>query len=80
MEQRTKHLASLLFTPIAFWIAASGPGLLVRFYGTHDTIDWATGPAAFIGIWLASGLVLAFQRQMSNMVGGRVLCVLLPGR
>ena len=47
-----------LFISVGGWLLAVGLYLLIRFYGTHDTMDWATGPAAMIAAWLVSGSVL----------------------
>lgn len=39
------------------WIGALGLYLLVRFYGTQDTMDWATTPGALFVLGLAVGTI-----------------------
>ncbi len=48
------RLQSLLWNVVA-WILALGLYLLVRFYGTQDVMDWATGPRALIVLWIVVG-------------------------
>ena len=50
------QLGSLLFS-ILGWIGALGLYLLVRFFGTQDTMDWATTPRALLLLGLAVGTI-----------------------
>lgn len=50
------QLTSLLFSVVA-WIGAMGLYLLVRFFGTRDTMDWATTPGALLLLTLAVGTI-----------------------
>lgn len=51
-----RQLGSLLFS-VAAWIGALGLYILVRFFGTQDTMDWATTPRALLLLTLAVGMI-----------------------
>lgn len=50
------QLGSLLFSVLG-WIGALGLYVLVRFFGTQDTMDWATTPRALLLLTLAVGTI-----------------------
>jgi adenylate cyclase len=56
MDSFKRNLQDLAVSVLA-WIAALGLYILVRFYGTQDTMDWATTPGALFVLALAVGAI-----------------------
>jgi len=63
---------SLLVSVVA-WIAAIGLYLLVRFFGTQDTMDWATTPRALALLTLAVGSVFGVLYWLIGLLAGSKL-------
>jgi adenylate cyclase len=57
-----------MFVSIAYWLAAGGLYILIRFYGTKDHMDWASGPKAFTFIWLMAGTLLGVAYWITQVV------------
>lgn len=53
------------------WLIVTGFYLLIRFYGTGQTEDWATSNSAVFLVWLISSLVFYTFFEIGNIVSER---------
>jgi adenylate cyclase len=63
-------LSSLLYSVIA-WLMAMGLYMLIRFFGTQDTMDWAANTQIFIGVWILVGLFFGTAYWFTMMVSDK---------
>ncbi len=60
--------ASLLFSIIA-WLVAVGLVMLLRFYGTAETVDWMLNNTVALLVWLLVGSVLGVFYWLADLAG-----------
>jgi len=61
------QMKSLIYSVLA-WGGATGLYLLIRFYGTKDSMEWTVSPEAFIQMWLMASLLLGCINYFSNRI------------
>ena len=63
-------LSSFLYSVIA-WLIALGLYMLIRFFGTQDTMDWAANTQIFIGVWVLAGLFFGTVYWLTTIISDK---------
>jgi adenylate cyclase len=61
---------TFLFSVIA-WLIAVGLYMLIRFFGTKDSVDWAVYPQLYIGVWLTAGFFFGVAEWSITKISDR---------
>jgi adenylate cyclase len=59
------------FFSVTAWLIAVGFYMLIRFFGTKDSVDWAVSTQLYINVWLTGGLFLGVAEWCITILSDR---------